>query len=240
MGEEAGFPEPRVFDMTLVTSEAAANAVEHAPVKGHVEVRTLLYPDRLEIQVEGAGEFQTPDRLKERHNRGLGLPLMAKLSDHLALYSGPQGGTLVSLIFYRPGMERKSEARLPPSIRELIEENELVSAITEKAPVGLFLLDPQMRFRWSNGAYRSFLEEPYRSGDVSGLYIGDVVPGSEEMGARRHPARCLPEWEARLPARVRVRRVRARHHLLALGGPAPGAAGPSAIRRARGHLGDHR
>ena len=179
---EAGFPEPRVFDMTLVASEAAANAVEHAPVKGHVEVRALLYPDRLEIQVEGPGEFQTPDRLKERHNRGLGLPLMAKLSDHLALYSGPQGGTLVSLIFYRPGMERKSEARLPPSIRELIDENELVSAITEKAPVGLFVLDPQLRFRWANGAYRTFLEEPYRSRDITGLYIGDVVPGAEETG----------------------------------------------------------
>ncbi len=179
---EAGFPESRVFDITLVSSEAAANAVEHAPVKGHVEVRTLLHGDRLEIQVEGPGEFQTPDRLKERHNRGLGLPLMAKLSDHLALYSGPEGGTLVSLIFYRPGMEQGAGANLPPSIRELIEENELVSAITENAPMGLFVLDADLRYRWTNGSYHAFLEGSYVSRDLTGLYIGDVVPGAEEMG----------------------------------------------------------
>ena len=31
---EAGFAEARVFDITLVCSEAAANAIEHAPFKG--------------------------------------------------------------------------------------------------------------------------------------------------------------------------------------------------------------
>ncbi len=104
---EAGFSGSRVFDITVAVSEAAANAIEHAPVKGRVEVTSILYRDRLEVRIEGPGEFQTPDRLGERIHRGLGLPLMAKLADHLALYSAPEGGTLVTLTFYREGYTRE-------------------------------------------------------------------------------------------------------------------------------------
>lgn len=103
---DAGFSGERVFDITVAVSEAAANAIEHAPVKGRVEVTSILYRDRLEVRIEGPGEFQTPDRLGERIHRGLGLPLMAKLADHLALYSAPEGGTLVTLTFYREGYSR--------------------------------------------------------------------------------------------------------------------------------------
>ena len=104
MAREAGFVDERVFDIAVAASEAMANAVEHAPVKGDVEVRVLIFPDRLEVQVEGPGEFRAPpDGRKERCGRGLGLPLMAKLADDLALCSGPEGSTLVSLTFYRSG-----------------------------------------------------------------------------------------------------------------------------------------
>jgi anti-sigma regulatory factor (Ser/Thr protein kinase) len=103
---EAGFSEERTFDMTVASSEAIANAIEHVPEKSHVTVRTLLYVDRLEVQVEGPGEFRPPRSLQERSSRGMGLPLMASLSDHLALFSGPRGGTLVTLTFRRPGAVR--------------------------------------------------------------------------------------------------------------------------------------
>ena len=181
----AGFSQERVFDITVACSEATANAMEHVPVKGEVTLRTLLYRDRLEIQVLGPGEFQAPHRLDDqRSHRGLGLPLMAQFSDHLALYSGPSGGTLVSLTFYRPGAEpAPAEELMPPSMQELVEENELVSAITSNAPVGLFVLDPDLRFKWVNHAYRAVLSEPFRSRDLVGDYIGDVLTGIEESGA---------------------------------------------------------
>ena len=101
----AGFSEARIFDITVACSEAIANAIEHAPVKGQVRVSTSLYEDRLEVKIEGPGEFQAPASLRERSSRGLGLPLMAKLSDHLMLHSGQDGGTLVGLTFFRPGFE---------------------------------------------------------------------------------------------------------------------------------------
>lgn len=175
---EAGFPEPRVFDITLVCSEAIANAIEHAPIKDRVAVTVHLHADRLEVEVAGPGEFQTPDRMQGRTTRGLGLPLMAKLSDHLALYSRPGGGTLVAITFYRPGAERREETQaLPPSIQELIESNELLSAITDTSPVGMYVLEPDFRYSWANESYRSFLDEPFRSLDIRGLHVLDVLPG---------------------------------------------------------------
>jgi PAS domain S-box-containing protein len=181
MAREAGFSEDAAFDIIVAASEAIANAIEHTPVKGQVEVTATIYPDRLEVQVEGPGEFQAPRRLEERAHRGLGLPLMAKLADHLALYSGPRGGTLVSLTFYRPGAKRDEEA-LPPSVRELIEQNQLTSAITENAPVGIYVLGPDLRYRWANKTYHSYLDEPYRSADLTGVALTEAVPGAVESG----------------------------------------------------------
>jgi PAS domain S-box-containing protein len=183
VASEAGFPEGRVFDITVACSEAIANAIEHAPIKGEVLVRTILHPDRLEVEIQGPGEFQAPDRLNKRETRGLGLPLMAKLSDHVALFSGPKGGTFVGLTFYLPGRNIAEEDAVPPSIRELLEENELTAAITRTAPVGLYVLDADLRLRWANRAYREFLEEPYRSQTLEGVFVGDAVPGSGEGGA---------------------------------------------------------
>ncbi len=114
----AGFPEERVFDITVACSEAMANAIEHSPVKAEVTVTTLLHPDRLEVQIQGAGEFRAPNCLKERKSRGLGLPLMAKLSDHMALFSGPTGDTFVSLTFYRPGVKPQKQGAVAPSFAQ--------------------------------------------------------------------------------------------------------------------------
>jgi PAS domain S-box-containing protein len=180
---EGGFDDPKRFDIQVACSEAIANAIEHSTEKGEVMITASLHPDRLEVQIEGPGEFQPPSSSRDRSHRGLGLPLMASLSDHLALYSRPQGGTLVSLTFYRPGVPRKeSEEHLPPSVRELIEENELISAITENAPFGIYVLGPDLHYRWANRAYKNFLDEPHRSRDIIGRSIEEVVPGALEAG----------------------------------------------------------
>ena len=125
-----------MFDITVACSEAMANAIEHSPVKGEVQVRTVLWPDRLEVEVQGPGEFQAPDRLKKRESRGLGLPLMAKFSDHLALFSGPAGQTFVSLTFYLPGRQPKDQDAVPPSFRNLSEEDRLLDDVLRNLPDG--------------------------------------------------------------------------------------------------------
>ena len=182
VAREAGFPEERVFDITVASSEATANAIEHAGSTDQVVVTARLHADRLEIQIEGSGRFHPPSVASERSHRGLGLPLMASLSDRMALYSGPRGGTLVSLVFYRP--DARDSDSLSTSIREILEENELAQLVSQNLPVGIYVLDPELHYRWANRAYYSFLDEPYRSSEVTGLLFCDVVPGAMEAGVR--------------------------------------------------------
>ena len=181
---EAGFTEERCFDIQVASSEACANAIGHSPAESDVALEVLIFEDRLEVKIEGHGQFELPAiAARESARGGLGLPLMAKLSDHLALYSGPRGGTLVALTFYRPGFHDENvEDVTPPSIAALLEENEFVAAITDMASVGLCVFDAELRIRWANPTYRQFLEDPYRSQSLEGAFIGDAVPGSREMG----------------------------------------------------------
>lgn len=132
----AGLVEDRVFDLCVAASEACANAIEHAHGSGRVQVEVLLHPDRVEVQILGPGEFHVPAPGSERDHRGLGLPLMATLSDHLALYSGPQGGTLVSLTFYLPGAPRGNQLHAVldergPLSKERQRTMELADALAE-------------------------------------------------------------------------------------------------------------
>ena len=113
---------------------------------------TMLYPDRLEVQVSGPGEFQAPNRSsRERRSRGLGLPLMAKLSDHLALYSAPEGGTLLTLTFYREGHARpRAGLPLPPTLLELFETGDRLEAVFGAMREGFAMFDHDFRCLYLN------------------------------------------------------------------------------------------
>ena len=174
VASQAGFSEERVFDITVACSEAMANAIEHSPVKGEVQVRTVLRPDRLEVEVQGPGEFQAPDRLKKRESRGLGLPLMAKLSDHLALFSGPAGETFVSLTFYLPGRQPKDQDAVPPSFRNLSEEDHLLDDVLSHLPDGFYVLDADWRLIYVNPTMLARLGR--QPTELLGATIWDAFP----------------------------------------------------------------
>jgi anti-sigma regulatory factor (Ser/Thr protein kinase) len=93
-----------VFDAQVAVSEAAANAIEHGRPETPLETATRLFADRLEVDVFSESEFELPPvdyvRTSGAH-RGLGFPLMAKLSDQFVLHSRVAGGTLVTLTFFR-------------------------------------------------------------------------------------------------------------------------------------------
>ena len=101
--QEAGFSDERCFDIQVACSEACANAIEHSPPSAEVRLDVVVHSNRLELLVEGRGQFELPAaRTREGAHRGLGLPLMAKLSDHFALDAGFHGGTRATLTFYLP------------------------------------------------------------------------------------------------------------------------------------------
>ena len=191
VGAGAGFCEEKCFDIQVACSEACANAIEHSPSETEVEVEILLYHDRLEVKVEGPGQFELPAvAAQDRTHRGLGLPLMAKLSDHLALYSGPRGGTLVALTFYRPGFgDEHPNDVTPPSVAELLEENQLVASILGSIPDEVWFVDTEKRSTLVSAA--AFAE--------SGFVPGEEADAQElaTAGEEYHPdMRSRPPEEA--------------------------------------------
>lgn len=47
-----GLSADRVFDVTVACSEALANAIEHDVSRSRSTLKTLVYPDRLEVQID--------------------------------------------------------------------------------------------------------------------------------------------------------------------------------------------
>ena len=177
LAAEAGFSEERRFDIQVACSEACANAIEHSSPGSEVVLEVLTYQDRLEVKIDGPGQFEIPAvAATERSHRGLGLPLMAKLSDHLALYSGPRGGTLVALTFYRPGFrDERPDDVTPPSIVELFEENELVTAMLGSITDEVWFADAQKRFTLANAA--AFAE--FGAASSEGMAVAELAAATE-------------------------------------------------------------
>jgi GAF domain-containing protein/anti-sigma regulatory factor (Ser/Thr protein kinase) len=183
LGEELGFPPERVFDIQVAVSEATANAIEHSRQAGEVTVEAEAFADRLEVRVLGVGEFHLPSAAGNREHRGLGLPLMAKLSDHLALYSGAEGGTLVSLTFYRPGA-CPTPSPLPPSLVELLAEHSLFDQLLDNLPDPFIVCDQGWRVVYVND--RAVAESRTEREDLLGEVLWEHLPVIDPRVSREH------------------------------------------------------
>jgi serine/threonine-protein kinase RsbW len=95
-------PDPPLADIGLALSEAVTNAVNHAYCDrepGRVRVQVEVLPEELELVVEddGRGMLPRPDS----PGLGLGLPLMATITDRFDTHTEPDGGTRVCMWFRR-------------------------------------------------------------------------------------------------------------------------------------------
>jgi PAS domain S-box-containing protein len=113
LAESAGVSETGVFDMQVAVSEAVANAIEHA--QSEVEIEAWILRDRIIFEITNDGYFR-PGTHKEtgERRRGLGMPIMATLSDqmHFARLSGDR--TMVSLTFLINPTAATAEPPAPP------------------------------------------------------------------------------------------------------------------------------
>src|SRR3954464_4945412 len=101
LGEECGAGEQQVSDIALAVSEACTNAVIHA--YRSEDPGTLALAAR---RMNGIGDFEVRDEgegLTPRADSpglGLGLPMIARLTDGFEVRTGPSGrGTTVSMRF---------------------------------------------------------------------------------------------------------------------------------------------
>lgn len=99
------------------------------------------------------------------------------------------------------GEARREKRRLKAALEE---QQKLFAAIVTHAPVGIVVLaGDDLRVRWANDFYRSFLEEPFRSRELSGVHLNEFLPRAEESGvteifrrvARTGEPYSTPEYE---------------------------------------------
>jgi anti-sigma regulatory factor (Ser/Thr protein kinase) len=104
---DLGFSDASVDDIAIAASEALANAVVHGFVEsepGTITISTAMTsPTNLRVTVTDDGSGMTPR--PGSPGLGLGLPLMAELSDHLSISLADAGGTRVCMDFVLAGAE---------------------------------------------------------------------------------------------------------------------------------------
>ena len=99
---ETETPDPPLGDVALVVSEAMTNAVVHAYAGqdvGEVRVEVEFAPDELKLVVEDDGGGLVP-RL-DSPGLGLGLPLIATVSERFDTITRPGEGTRLCIWFLR-------------------------------------------------------------------------------------------------------------------------------------------
>jgi anti-sigma regulatory factor (Ser/Thr protein kinase) len=105
-----GVPPDERFDITVATSEAAGNAVEHAYGlrDAHFTVACQWTPEQVRVTVRDNGAWR--EASAAGHGRGRGLMIMDKLMDQAHVERSP-GGTTVTLVKRLPGAGAASAGR---------------------------------------------------------------------------------------------------------------------------------
>ncbi|HKH21990.1 MAG TPA: ATP-binding protein [Solirubrobacterales bacterium] len=105
LGEALGLPSSRVADLKTVVTEACNNVVLHAydDVAGPMRVVAEPGEGELEIQVADEGRGFRPKASEGDPSLGLGLPLIATLSDSFEISGGAGQGSRTTIRFsYTP------------------------------------------------------------------------------------------------------------------------------------------
>jgi anti-sigma regulatory factor (Ser/Thr protein kinase) len=113
LGDALGIDEGILADVKLAVSEACTNVVVHAYGSdggGLLDLDVCTRPERLELVVRDHGRGMAPRA--DSPGLGVGLPLIASLSDTLELGTVANGGTEVRMAF---ALQARDATRPEPS-----------------------------------------------------------------------------------------------------------------------------
>jgi serine/threonine-protein kinase RsbW len=102
LGEALEIPARRVDDLKTVVTEACNNVVLHAygDGEGPLEVTALATEDAIEVGIQDhGGGFQPSSGIGDERSLGLGLPLIASLSDSFEIRGAAGEGTRTTMRF---------------------------------------------------------------------------------------------------------------------------------------------
>ena len=121
LGEALELPPQRVDDMKTVVTEACNNVVLHAyeGEEGPLEVRASATDHTVEVEVGDRGRgFQPSTGVDDEPSLGLGLPLIASLSDSFEISGAAGAGTRMRMRFAIVE-EQRPKAGAPEPAEEL-------------------------------------------------------------------------------------------------------------------------
>lgn len=102
---DLGVAGDRCFDIKLAVTEAANNVLQHAyrerRAPGLLTVEAHAHRGRVVVTIRDDGSGPAPR--SDSPGAGLGMPLMASLSDDVVIRHGDRGGTHVELAFRTAG-----------------------------------------------------------------------------------------------------------------------------------------
>ena len=134
LGEALGLSPPRIADLKTVIGEACNNVVLHAyeGEPGPLEVRAEPGTGELEVQVADQGMGFRPRANQGDESLGLGLPLIAALSDSFEISGGPGRGSRTTIRFgYAPPdfSTNGSSAEAPEELEMAITPGDMVKPV---------------------------------------------------------------------------------------------------------------
>ena len=134
LGEALGLSGPRIADLKTVVSEACNNVVLHAyeGEPGPLEVTAEQRSGELEVQVADHGRGFRPRANDGDPSLGLGLPLIAALSDSFEISGGAGHGSRTKIRFAYEQAELSSNgngAEAPEELALEITPGELVKPV---------------------------------------------------------------------------------------------------------------
>lgn len=121
LGEALGMPDRRVDDLKTVVTEACNNVVVHAydGEAGPMKVTAAADDDSVTVTISDQGSGFRPRASEGGPTLGLGLPLIASLSNSFEISGGAGGGTSTTIRFALPsGKVEAPETDAPAAISE--------------------------------------------------------------------------------------------------------------------------
>ena len=220
LGEALGLSAPRVADLKTVISEACNNVVLHAyeGEPGPLEVSAEPGAGELEIQVTDQGKGFRPRANEGDESLGLGLPLIAALSDSFEISGGAGHGSRTTIRFaYDPPeySNNGTSTEVPEELEMVITPGEMVKPVLARVIGALaaraeFSVDRLADTVLLGDAVSSSGEQDFADGRV-GITIAD---GDGTLDVRVGPLvegageRLLDEME--LPGAVSLRSLASR------------------------------
>ena len=134
VGEALDLSGPRIADLKTVVSEACNNVVLHAyeGEPGPLEVVAEPRSGELEVQVSDQGKGFRPRANEGDSSLGLGLPLIAALSDSFEISGGAGNGSRTTIRFgYTPPQfsDNGDSAEAPEGLEIAITPGEMVKPV---------------------------------------------------------------------------------------------------------------